>query len=126
MDARIHGTPPPCSAKSLGKTTDHTDPPDRGSKREEKGTTNAWGPQRSDSSVLMRLDFWPHTSAIARARGEAGELGHRVGAKRLIGPSAGECMGRPKRFGPIRRFLRFLFFFFSFLFSFPFIFKSPI
>jgi hypothetical protein len=61
----------------------------------------------------MRPDFWPHTSVKARERerAEAGEWGHSVDAKWLIGPSAGECMGRPKGFSPIRRFLLFLFFF---------------
>jgi hypothetical protein len=73
-DAGIHGTPPPCSTKLLGKTTDHTGPPDKGSKGGAKGTTDAWGPQSSDSSVLMRPDFWPHTSVTARERERAERL----------------------------------------------------
>jgi hypothetical protein len=45
-DAEIHSTPPPCSGKSLWKTTDHTGPPDRESKGEAKGTADGSPKQR--------------------------------------------------------------------------------
>jgi hypothetical protein len=50
MDVGIHGTPSLSSAKSLGKTTDHTGPPDKGSKGEAKGMADAWGRPRPTES----------------------------------------------------------------------------
>jgi hypothetical protein len=83
-DVGIHGTPPPGMAKSLGKTTDHTGPLDRGSKGEAKGTADAWGrsrPTESWKSWGNAVHVGPDVNGILAVRG-AREVEPPVGSGR--------------------------------------------